>query len=459
MSKNLSVETDVKGTKKTIRALRNGFKEGLKDSGEHLLNFGKRHAKEVVWGYDRVWNKKVKRGFSTENDPFKSRTFLWKGTIHNSAPHAKIVDVGLAPKGEIVGSNPSVQDIIEWVDEEGPPAADYQGPSPGSSGGDKRPDKGITGDFSVGNYRPVKELGLDRNSFSSDKPRIASLGDGTTVIWKSRDATRDDENEAIRHEVVWSRAQEMRNWDVGPKSRSDTHEINGEEIDATIQEYVQDSTPLQQKVFLGRSEDPDKISRDRFLFRNREWASQTTSLDYLLGNYDRHRNNLLFDSKGNVRAIDNGGEKFESGLKERELLLILEQEDYNDARNRDKLHKENMEYLDNVENRLSEIAEDLEFRKDLIEEAREIHGENSKQVERLENVMGEQITEGHFMHEGTSGTPLYKRHIQNMREWFEKMYNSDPKEHDDEDLDDEDHMDGFGDIVDGLLGGEKFENN
>jgi hypothetical protein len=92
-----------------------GFDDGLQDAGESMLDSGNERAREVVVGADRVWNKKVKNGFTAESPELKQRWYHFEGQISNTAPHAEIVDVGLAPAGEITGSNPSVQDILPWV--------------------------------------------------------------------------------------------------------------------------------------------------------------------------------------------------------------------------------------------------------------------------------------------------------------------------------------------------------
>lgn len=114
---DIEIDTKVKKANRVGPALRSGLKEGLEEAGDWLLDEGEDHARNIVMGADRVWNKKVKRGFSTEAHQF-NRNAHWKGWIRNSAPHAKIVEKGLEPAGEIQGSAPSVQDILPWVDTE-----------------------------------------------------------------------------------------------------------------------------------------------------------------------------------------------------------------------------------------------------------------------------------------------------------------------------------------------------
>jgi hypothetical protein len=95
-----------------------GISDGLDDAGDSMLDSGESHARDIVMGSDRVWNKKVKRGFQTEKPELQQRWYHYRGRLKNVAPHAKIVEEGLAPAGKITGSNPSVQDIIPWVDDE-----------------------------------------------------------------------------------------------------------------------------------------------------------------------------------------------------------------------------------------------------------------------------------------------------------------------------------------------------
>lgn len=113
----MDVEITVDGTGGLGDALRRGMREGFEKAGDDLLKKGKRDARNIVLGHDRVWNKKVKNGFSTEATKF-NRYNHWTGWIRNDAPHAEIVEKGLAPEGEITGSKPSVQDILPWIEDQ-----------------------------------------------------------------------------------------------------------------------------------------------------------------------------------------------------------------------------------------------------------------------------------------------------------------------------------------------------
>lgn len=410
----MKLEVDVKNHRTVGNALRQGLKDGLEESGEWLMDMGEDEARDIVMQNDRVWNKKVKRGFSSNSDPLTNRNTYWQGTILNAAPHAEIVERGLAPAGEITGADPSVQDIIGWVDDT-LSAADYDGPSPGASGGDDDDDsggKGITDDgFSVSNYRTVDEVGIHVDQFESDNPRIASLSNGDDVIWKSHDTGSEGKDSAIRHEVVWSRAQERRDWDLGPKSRLDSHEVNGEEVEATIQEFIHDSSEVFENVRLGTHEVEGQQDRHEFFAEHREMTSRTATLDYLLGNNDRPATNVRFTPDGEPRAIDNGGKTFEEGLEQRSLYFLGEQTQYSTANDPEALHEQNLKHFEAVEAAFEEIADDLEYRKELVEDARLIHGEDSNQYQRLREVIGEEIGEGHFLEENEQGVPRYQQDI------------------------------------------------
>lgn len=114
---DIDIEIEVERAERVGPALSEGFHEGLYDTGRHLLAEGEKFATDYVQNTDRVWLKRVKRGFDSEENQF-SRYFNWQGKITNDAPHAKIVDEGLKPEGKQRRSSPSVQDIIEWVDSE-----------------------------------------------------------------------------------------------------------------------------------------------------------------------------------------------------------------------------------------------------------------------------------------------------------------------------------------------------
>ena len=128
MGKDVSVDIDVNKNKpgspgkRFQSAIQNGISEGLEQSLDMLQEKGKRDAKDIVMLHDKVWNKELKNSFKTETHPYP-RWYHHKGKIINTARHAEIVEKGLAPAGEITGSKPSVQDIIDWVDSEIEPNA------------------------------------------------------------------------------------------------------------------------------------------------------------------------------------------------------------------------------------------------------------------------------------------------------------------------------------------------
>jgi len=123
---DIDIDIDVKKWERVQPALRSGLSEGLEEAGEWLMDKGESHARDIVMFSDRIWNKQVKRGFTTDSDELTNRYYRWTGEIRNNAPHAMIVEKGLAPAGEITGSSPSVQDIIPWVDDEVVPNAEAQ---------------------------------------------------------------------------------------------------------------------------------------------------------------------------------------------------------------------------------------------------------------------------------------------------------------------------------------------
>lgn len=120
----IDLNIDVKRAGRVGPALRRGLEEGLEESGEWMLDQGEGRAKDVVMLTDRVWRKRVKNGFLTSGISISDSR--WNGRILNQAPHSEIVEKGLAPAGEIVGANPSVQDIIPWVDDKITPNASAQ---------------------------------------------------------------------------------------------------------------------------------------------------------------------------------------------------------------------------------------------------------------------------------------------------------------------------------------------
>lgn len=117
---DIDLKIGVDGADKVGPALTRGLKEGLEEAGNWMLDEGEDKAKDAVLSADRVWRKTLKQGFRTEESEF-NRNYRWKGEIENEAPHAEINEDGLKP-----GANPSVQDIIPWVDDTLTPNGDAQ---------------------------------------------------------------------------------------------------------------------------------------------------------------------------------------------------------------------------------------------------------------------------------------------------------------------------------------------
>lgn len=115
---DIELNADLKKHERVQPALRKGLEEGLSEAGNWMLENGENFAHDYVVGKDRVWNKKVKRGFTTNESEF-SRTTHWQGTIGNEAPHADMVEDGRPPGTEI-----DIAEIVPWVDDRLTPNSD-----------------------------------------------------------------------------------------------------------------------------------------------------------------------------------------------------------------------------------------------------------------------------------------------------------------------------------------------
>jgi hypothetical protein len=428
---DIDIDIDIDGSDKVASALRRGLKKGLKDAGNTLLGEGEEKAEDEVVGARRVWTKEVKNSFQSEENQF-SRFNHWKGKVFNPSRHADVVDRGLAPAGEITGSNPSVQDIMPWVVSNLSPA-DYGGGdgspgfTPGDGGDGSRPGD-ITDENRTVSWVDMEELGLRADSFESDHVKAGTLGDGTNVVWKSHNdnSTQDWKNGIIRNEVVWSRAAEERGYDIGPVSRVTKEKTNfGNEIDGTMQEYVP-GDQLKDVVYTGYGSPGDfEYTRDEFLAENQEWAAQTNVIDYLVGNGDRHMNNVRITPDGEPRNIDSGGNQFNEDLRGRDLSLFSDLLEY-PRETEDQLYQENQELLDRTEDILDDIVNDEEYRNSLIQQVAEIHGEGSKEHDRMVKILGDEVGEGHILETDDRDIPAYKLHIESVRERHERIYNGGP---------------------------------
>lgn len=442
---NVNIEIDVDGAKKVAGALRRGLEDGLEDAGSELLEKGIEEAEDQFTGGRMVWNEEVKNSF--EKDVFRfNRTDFWKGKIVNPVKHADVVDRGLAPAGEIEGANPSVQDLMPWVVSNLSPA-DY-------GGGDGDPDlsdfdggdgpsgaqvvNGITSEDRTVSWMDREELGLEDARFDSKKVRVGSLGDGTNVVWKShtdlkRYPTEPESSQGVvRNEIVWSEAQEVADFDIGPKSRSETVETTQGPWEGTLQEYVPgDQLP---NTINAHGDDPfyDEDSQDRqdWIRENRDWAAKVNAIDYIVGNSDRHSNNVRTNERGKPRAIDNGGNRFKEGLDGENLAFIYDLMNYDNSRNPEELYEQNQRMLDRTEEVLDELLQDEDYRNSVISKAKEVHGEGSREHERAVNVLGDIIDEGHVLYKGNTDEYLYKRQLQQARNLHTKSagYKVDPED-------------------------------
>jgi hypothetical protein len=107
------IDVDVEGLDEMGDAIREGVAEGLRDSGDWLLENGEERAEDIVAGR-RVFNREVREGFYSYGDNLNQGS-RWRGIIKNRAKHAGVVDEGLAPAGEGRNANPAVQDLLPWV--------------------------------------------------------------------------------------------------------------------------------------------------------------------------------------------------------------------------------------------------------------------------------------------------------------------------------------------------------
>jgi hypothetical protein len=115
---DIELKADLKKHERVSPALFDGLREGLEESGNWMLENGTRFAYDYVVAKDRVWNKQVKRGFTTNENQF-SRRDHWQGTISNEAPHADMVEDGRPPGTEI-----DIAEIVPWVDDRLTPNSD-----------------------------------------------------------------------------------------------------------------------------------------------------------------------------------------------------------------------------------------------------------------------------------------------------------------------------------------------
>lgn len=110
----VEIEIDVERHHQIPGAISEGFREGLRDGGEWLLDEGERQAKDIILSAERIWRSKLREGFVSDGGSGDfTRPTGWKGKLKNEAPHAELNERGLKP-----GSSPPVQKIAPWVDDQ-----------------------------------------------------------------------------------------------------------------------------------------------------------------------------------------------------------------------------------------------------------------------------------------------------------------------------------------------------
>lgn len=119
---DIDVKVDVERADLVNKALKQGLEEGLDETGEWMFENGIDRAKdELMAGSRGVWRERVKNGFRSDKWQF-NRTYYWRGQILNTVEHAGALNDGLPP-GK---ANPSIFDLIPWVDDKIDPDSETQ---------------------------------------------------------------------------------------------------------------------------------------------------------------------------------------------------------------------------------------------------------------------------------------------------------------------------------------------
>jgi len=116
---DIEVDVDDGDLAKLEDALIEGLENGMRESIAWMVRNGQHKAKSRIRSTDRVWRQRVYHGWKQQETVVTETGggVEGEGGLINTADHAKVVDVGLAPEGQIEGANPQVQNIIQWVSE------------------------------------------------------------------------------------------------------------------------------------------------------------------------------------------------------------------------------------------------------------------------------------------------------------------------------------------------------
>lgn len=117
---------------------------------------------------------------------------------------------------------------------------------------------------------------------------------------------------SVRNEKLYRYLSAEEDWRLAPAGR-ETEIIDPDDNvirNGFAQKWIEDASPLSVEVPLPEHPDDYDATWDsptEFVEENTDFLAKMTALDIIVGNSDRHGENMIIDGDGNLHAIDNGG--------------------------------------------------------------------------------------------------------------------------------------------------------
>lgn len=294
-------------------AIESGIKKSVTERGHSSLPEGMEDAaKQRIRNTDRTWRETLIESFdwtvTREGDD-------WLLVFENDAEHARTINYGRTPGKK----KPPLAEMIAWAEEH---LADWDIDPDYLSGGVIMADGGWTEELPkdqqpVGIALASQDYGIE-GGVNEDSTFVLTYDGGSKTFFKSSQRSLSyGSAEDDRGEAAFSRLADEFGFEISPETRYTTHTFRNSPRIAEV--LGLDSANEPKTVSIAGSEAPfieDRVSLAEkrldmddaeILSNNANEFAETTMLDAVISNSDRHYGNVMFDERGRFHAIDNGG--------------------------------------------------------------------------------------------------------------------------------------------------------
>lgn len=320
MTDELRFRIDVQN-KRVSEDIEDAIEQGIKDAigrgpGGGLADKIERAAREKIFEHERVWRGKLLDSFNTYTYRSGDDYYL---VVENTAPHARTTEYGRTPGEE----KPPLEALIPWVEQhldDWDVDPDYLGE--GGGGGPDPPDssfiKELPRDASITGKKSAADAGLE-DSANSDSIFIYEYDNGERTIFKANSRSPSwagvDEN---RNEAAFSKIANELGFEIAPEAEMDTRYLQRNTPDTRFA-GINDAQNMREEAFPGVEyafiEGAQPLFQERIDGRDdvdiindyRDTLAETSALDMVVGNTDRHSKNYIVSPDNRLVAIDNGG--------------------------------------------------------------------------------------------------------------------------------------------------------